>query len=326
MASSKEYLDFILDQLSGLREITYRGMMGEFILYYREKIVGGIYDDRFLVKPTKSALAKMPQAQKELPYEGAKELLLVDNVEDRDFLKELLTEMYDELPAPAKKKSKQDKKYTTDKTGKAGRQGKAVKPDKTLDYYNKNADGFVRGTLDVEFSETRDRFLKYVPKGACLLDLGCGSGRDTKAFLAIGYRVDAADGSKELCRIASAVTGIAVKQMLFGELDETAKYDGIWACSSILHLKKDELKDVFSRMIRALKQGGYIYTSFKYGDFEGFRNDRFFTDFKEESFAEFLKAFPGLSVAEEWVSGDVRPGRGSEKWLNLILARNKSAN
>ena len=104
MASSKEYLDFILDQLSGLDEITYRAMMGEYIIYYRGKIVGGIYDDRFLVKPTKSAKEKMPDADLELPYEGAKEMLLVDNVENRDFLRDLLEAMYKELPAPKKKK------------------------------------------------------------------------------------------------------------------------------------------------------------------------------------------------------------------------------
>ena len=104
MASSKEYLDFILDQLSGLDEISYRAMMGEYIVYYRGRIVGGIYDDRFLVKPTKSAVAMMPDADKELPYEGAKEMLLVDNVENREFLQELLNAMYDELPAPKKKK------------------------------------------------------------------------------------------------------------------------------------------------------------------------------------------------------------------------------
>jgi TfoX/Sxy family transcriptional regulator of competence genes len=104
MASSKEYLDFMLEQLSGLDEISYRAMMGEYIIYYRGKIVGGIYDDRFLVKPTKSAVAMMPEADMELPYEGAKEMLLVDNVENRDFLRDLLEVMYDELPASKKKK------------------------------------------------------------------------------------------------------------------------------------------------------------------------------------------------------------------------------
>ena len=104
MASSKEYLEFILEQLSGLPDVTYRTMMGEYIIYYGGKVIGGIYDDRFLVKPTKSAKALMPDAGMELPYDGAKEMLLVDDVENREFLQELLEKMYDELPAPKKKK------------------------------------------------------------------------------------------------------------------------------------------------------------------------------------------------------------------------------
>ena len=104
MASSKEYLDFILEQLSELEDITYRAMMGEYIIYYRGKVVSGIYDDRFLVKPTKSAMDLMPTASMELPYEGAKEMLLVDEVEDKAFLRDLLEAMYPELPAPKKRK------------------------------------------------------------------------------------------------------------------------------------------------------------------------------------------------------------------------------
>lgn len=104
MASSKGYLDFILEQLSDLADISYRAMMGEYIIYYRGKVVGGIYDDRFLVKPTKSAVSMMPDAGMELPYEGAKEMLLVDDVENRKFLRKLLESMYDELPVPKKKK------------------------------------------------------------------------------------------------------------------------------------------------------------------------------------------------------------------------------
>jgi TfoX/Sxy family transcriptional regulator of competence genes len=104
MASSKEYLDFVLEQLSKLDEITYKAMMGEYIIYYRGKIVGGIYDDRFLVKPTKSAKNMMPGADMELPYEGAKEMLLVDDIDNKEFLKSLFESMFDELPAPKKKK------------------------------------------------------------------------------------------------------------------------------------------------------------------------------------------------------------------------------
>ena len=104
MSSSKEYLEFVLEQLSLLDDITYKAMMGEFIIYYRGKIAGGIYDDRFLVKPTKSAVAMMPEADMELPYEGAKEMLLVDDIDNKEFLRDLFEAMYDELPAPKKQK------------------------------------------------------------------------------------------------------------------------------------------------------------------------------------------------------------------------------
>ena len=103
MASSKEFLEYILEQLSGMDDMSYRDMMGEYIIYYRDKVVGGIYDDRFLVKPVKAAVDMMPDAESELPYEGAKEMLLVDDVENREFLCELLETMYDELPAPKKR-------------------------------------------------------------------------------------------------------------------------------------------------------------------------------------------------------------------------------
>ena len=104
MGSSKGYLDFILEQLSGVEEITWRGMMGEYIIYYRGRVVGGIYDDRLLIKPTKSAAVMMPDADRELPYEGAKEMLLVKDVENREFLRKLLDAVYEELPAPKKQK------------------------------------------------------------------------------------------------------------------------------------------------------------------------------------------------------------------------------
>lgn len=104
MAASKEYLEFVLEQLSLLDDITYKAMMGEYIIYYKGKVAGGIYDDRFLVKPVKSALAMMPDADMELPYEGAKEMILVDDIDNREFLRELFEAMYDELPAPKKKK------------------------------------------------------------------------------------------------------------------------------------------------------------------------------------------------------------------------------
>ena len=193
--------------------------------------------------------------------------------------------------------------------------------ESTLDYYNTNAHSFVSSTRSVDFTQTQDKFLHLLPPTASILDFGCGSGRDTKYFLDAGMQVDATDGSEELCRLASEYTGIPVRQMLFEELDAKAQYDGIWACSSILHLPKESLKDVLRKMIAALKEHGIIYTSFKYGTFEGERNGRFFTDFTEETFREFVADVDGIRIEETWISGDVRPGRGDERWLNLILRK-----
>ena len=194
--------------------------------------------------------------------------------------------------------------------------------DKTLKYYNENAQSFASGTVSVKFTKVQDKFLEKLNPDAYILDFGCGAGRDTKYFLSRGYQVDAVDGSEQLCRIASEYTEIKVRQMLFQELDEKEKYDGIWACSSILHLPKNELKAVFMKMLKALKEDGIIYTSFKYGDFEGERNGRYFTDFTEKTFEEFVGEIDNLQLKEEWITGDVRPGRGEEKWLNVILQKN----
>lgn len=191
----------------------------------------------------------------------------------------------------------------------------------TLKYYDMNAEKFVEGTVSVDFVVTQNKFLDKLPVNASILDFGCGSGRDTKYFLDHGMNVEAIDGSKELCKMASEYTGIEVKHMIFQELDEIEKYDGIWACSSILHLPKFELLSVLKKMIVALKDNGIIYTSFKYGEFEGNRNDRYFTDFTIDSFKNFIKNVDNISIEEYWITDDVRPGRETEKWLNLLLRK-----
>ena len=191
----------------------------------------------------------------------------------------------------------------------------------TIDYYNRNVQSFIDGTVSVDFTQIQNVFLELLPKNAHILDFGCGSGRDTKYFLDCGYQVDAMDGSMELCRAASEYTGIHVKQMLFQELAEVEKYDGIWACASILHVKKAELSEIIRKMSLATKENGIIYVSFKYGDYEGERNGRYFTDMTEISMKELLAAFPELVVEKQWVTDDVRAGRGDERWLNMILRK-----
>ena len=195
--------------------------------------------------------------------------------------------------------------------------------NKTLDYYDKNADSFIEGTIAVNFNSTQDRFINIL-SGKKVLDFGCGSGRDTKYFLEKGLDITAIDGSKEICARASEYTGIDVKQMLFQELDEIDTYDGIWACSSILHLQKKELTAVFRKMILALRLNGVIYTSFKNGDFEGYRNGRFFTDFTLEEFEKLITDIEDIRIEDHWITEDVRPERKEEKWLNLLLRKTSS--
>lgn len=191
----------------------------------------------------------------------------------------------------------------------------------TLTYYNQNAHSFAASTVSVDFTATQARFTARLPQGGSILDFGCGSGRDTKHFLSQGFQVTATDGSEELCKLASQYTGIPVKQMLFQELDAVEQYDGIWACSSILHLPQEELISVLEKMAIALKPQGIIYTSFKYGDFAGERNGRYFTDMTETSFAALMQNITSLETEEQWITSDVRPGRGEEKWLNVILRK-----
>lgn len=192
----------------------------------------------------------------------------------------------------------------------------------TLTYYNKNAQNFISTTREVDFTQTQTRFLTKLSKGASILDFGCGSGRDTKYFLSQGYRVTAIDGSEELCRLASDYTGIAVNHMLFQELKDIETYDAIWACSSILHLPLEELADVLNKMSAALKPNGIIYTSFKYGEFSGQRGGRYFTDMTEASFSQLIQCAKDLTIEEQWITSDVRPERGEEQWLNIILRKN----
>lgn len=191
----------------------------------------------------------------------------------------------------------------------------------TLEYYNNNADSFAAGTMDVDFSAIQNVFLSYLEEEAHILDFGCGAGRDAKIFHEKGYAVDAVDGSEKLCAVAREYTGLPVQQMLFTELNSVDTYDGIWACASILHAPFKELPDVFRRMIAALHADGIIYTSFKYGNGETQRGERFFSDFTEETMTDFLKQFSELQVRKMWVTSDVRPGRGEEKWLNMILQK-----
>lgn len=181
------------------------------------------------------------------------------------------------------------------------------------------------GTRSVDFSALQNVFASYIKEGGRILDLGCGSGRDSKAFLEKGYEVVAVDGSQELCKLASEYIGQPVICTTFQEYEPEGLFDGIWACASLLHLRLDEVKVVIKKMAAALKEDGVLYVSFKYGTFSGERNGRFFTDMDEGSFNRMLQDIPELVIVREYITEDVRPSRETEKWLNVFLKRGQGA-
>ena len=188
----------------------------------------------------------------------------------------------------------------------------------TKKYYQDNAKDFFDSTVNADMSAHYERFLKYVPEHGKILDFGCGSGRDTKAFIQRGYLVEAIDGSSEMCRLASDHCGIQVRCMDFNDLNEVEKYDAIWACASLLHVSKEQMPDILSKMRDALVNTGVMYISFKYGNYEGERNGRFFFDVTPEIFNDLVSKASGIKVLEEWFTEDVR-SENSTKWYNIIL-------
>ena len=158
----------------------------------------------------------------------------------------------------------------------------------TLEYYNKNAQLYCEQTIVGNLQENYDRFLKQLPNNAYILDFGCGSGRDSKYFIDNGYKVNAIDGSTEMCKLASKYINQEVKCMKFDELKDMGIYDGIWACSSILHIEKDELSSVLNKMINALKVNGVIYTSFKIGTGYEVKEGKYYNYLTKEEMEENL--------------------------------------
>lgn len=191
----------------------------------------------------------------------------------------------------------------------------------TLEYYNRNAMNFVHGTVDVDFREMQDEFLSRVKPAGIILDLGCGSGRDSKYFLNQGYEVVAVDGSEEICKIASEYTGLCVIHSTFQHYRPDKKFDGIWACASLLHLSFDEVVEVMNRLSLCLNKGGCFYVSFKYGEFSDMRHGRYFTDMTKETFAQLLANVEGLKIELQKITSDVRADRVDEKWLNVYMEK-----
>lgn len=198
------------------------------------------------------------------------------------------------------------------------------KQDKTLQYYIDNAEEYAQKTAEVDMSNVLDVFVRKIPAKGRILDLGCGSGRDSKTFIGMGYTVTALDGSTELCRIASDYTGLSVRCLMFQDLDYDNAFEGIWACSSLHHLSRDQLNETLPKVIRALKPGGILYTCFKYGESDYIdEKERHFTCATEQSvynLVEVVRDDIDINEMNVWITGDNLNGRDL-RWVNVIVAK-----
>lgn len=195
--------------------------------------------------------------------------------------------------------------------------------DTTLAFYEGNAKQVYEGTVNLNMTVLYRPFLEYMPPYAAILDAGCGSGRDTLYFASRGYQAAAFDYAPALVKLASKLTGQEVLQLSFQDLAFENQFDGIWACSSLLHVPLDEMHFVLYKLSRSMKVDGILYASFMYGTGEHDRNGRLFLDLNEDGLEELIKVHSELTVIRVWKTSDLRPGRGNEKWLNLLVRKTK---
>lgn len=188
----------------------------------------------------------------------------------------------------------------------------------TLQFYENNAEQFAQDTLNVDMSALYERFLGRLAPSSRILDAGCGAGRDTAAFLRLGYQVEAFDASAKLVEIAQRVTGFAVQHSTFLNFSSAEPFAGVWACASLLHVPASSMSATLQHLAGLLQAQGVLYVSFKYGADDVERNGRHFTNCTEQRLQDFL-AGTGLSIVETWLTADQRPERADEQWLNALL-------
>jgi SAM-dependent methyltransferase len=192
----------------------------------------------------------------------------------------------------------------------------------TVNYYDAHAPEYCESTRHLDLHEVHERFLRELASGAHILDAGCGSGRDTKAFLSRGYQVTAIEASTELARLASVFTNHPSEILLFQNMEFHEEFDGIWACASLLHVPKTEMKDVLERFVRALKPGGVFYMSLKEGEGERVAPDgRFFNDYTARSFRDIFAGSSRLHELAFWKTDEIRSQTHPQPWLNFILKK-----
>lgn len=192
--------------------------------------------------------------------------------------------------------------------------------NETIEYYNLHAADFAANTRGASMHEMADQFLEMIPAGGRVLDLGCGSGRDSLHFMNKGYQVSMVDGSPAMCREAEKLTGLSACCSDFLSYQPEVKFDGIWACASLLHLPHEKLPEMFRKLADMMNRQGILYASFKYGMFEGERSGRYFTDLTEEKLEDVLKSVSDLAMIRMLKTKDVRPDNDTV-WLNAFLQR-----
>jgi SAM-dependent methyltransferase len=189
------------------------------------------------------------------------------------------------------------------------------------DYYERHAKDYFEQTFEVDMSFLYNRFLVRILEGGAILDAGCGSGRDAKAFAELGYAVSAMDASPSMAALARQATGLDVRVCRFEELEWEAEFDGVWACASLVHLSPPVLRVAVSRLAAALRPGGCLYASFEYGS--GVRHDaeRTYVQQDETTARELVAGEPLLRLEEHWITLDRRTGRKGKRWLNILCKR-----
>lgn len=193
----------------------------------------------------------------------------------------------------------------------------------SVDYYNRYASIYFENTVGLDMGETLTRFMEMLEPGATVLDLGCGSGRDSKIMLEAGMEVTLLDASQEMCALADIYTGVEPLCMDVRDIDFDEVFDGIWACASLLHMPKEDMRQVLDKVYASLKPDGVFYFSVKKGNFEGYRHERFFADYKAREIKDILKPFTSFEIIDIWETADVRNDRTEENWVNVLLRKEK---
>lgn len=191
----------------------------------------------------------------------------------------------------------------------------------SIDYYNRYAVPYYEETVDVDMTEVIEPFMELLPENAEVLDLGCGSGRDTIVLEERGFYVTPMDGSEEMCKLAEINTDQEVLQMTYDEMEFDDVFDGIWACAALVHLTDDEMREIMKKLIQALKADGILYFSVHKGDRDGIYNGRYFQDYTRKELSDLMEEFPELELINMWTTQDARSGKSDGQWLNVLAKK-----